>query len=292
MIEVRAAGVNFADLMMRQGLYPEAPPRPFVPGYEVAGLAGDRRVVAVTRFGGYAQRVAVPKSKVFDLPKDVPFEDGAAFLVNALTAWAALEGLARLREGDRVLIHAAAGGVGLMAIQLAKRKTDRIVGVVGSEPKADFVRARGVTPVLRGREEPGGRFDVILNSAGGKSIEEDMNRLAPLGRVVCIGASSVVPRRSRSLFRAIRFLLTQPRFRPIGLQHRNRGILGLNLLPLWDEDRLLRRAAEELLPGLTRDLKPHVDRTFPMERAWEAHIHLHERRNIGKVVLVNPASRS
>lgn len=286
LVDVRACGVNFADVMMRAGLYPEAPKPPFIPGYEVAGLAGGRRVLAVTRFNGYADKVVVPSSKVFDLPEDLSFEEAAGFPVATLTAWAALEGLARVREGDRVLIHGAAGGVGLAAVAIAGRKTDQITGTVGTQEKADFVRHRGVRAVVRDLDPLKGPFDVILNPVGGKSIEEDMGRLAPFGRIVIFGASTVVPPRKRNLFRAVGFLLAQPKFKPIELQHRNLGVMGLNLLKLWDRDELLGRAMTDLLPGAASWLKPHIDRTFPLEKAADAHRHLHDRKNIGKVVLL------
>lgn len=285
LIQVRAAGVNFADLMMRMGLYPEAPPRPFVPGYEVAGIAEGRRVVAVTRFGGYSEKVAVPRRKVFPLPDLLSFEEGAAVPVVYLTAWCALEGIARVRPGDRVLIHSAAGGVGLAAIQLAKRRTDRITGVVGSAEKAEFLRTLGVTPVVRGRDELRGPFDVILNNIGGKSVLQDMNLLAPLGRIVLYGATDVVGGTRRSVFRALGFLMRQPSLKPIWLMNQNKAVGGLNLLQLWDAEEPLQDAMADILSGVGGWLKPRVDRVFPLERAAEAHAYLQARKNIGKVVL-------
>jgi NADPH:quinone reductase-like Zn-dependent oxidoreductase len=290
LVQVRAAGVNFADLMMRMGLYPEAPRPPFVPGFEVAGIAEGRAVMAVTRFGGYAEKVAVPRAKLMTLPRGLNFEEGAAIPVNYLTAWCALEELARVRAGDRVLIHGAAGGVGLAAVQLARRRTDRVTGSVGDETKARFLRDMGVNAVVRGRGEPEGPFDAILNPVGGRSILRDLDRLAPLGRIVCYGASDVVGGEKRSVVRALRFLLSQPRFKPIELMHRNAGVMGLNLLRLWDQEELLARAAREL--ASIEGLRPRVDRAFPLAEAAEAHRHLHARRNIGKVVLaVAPDSR-
>jgi NADPH:quinone reductase-like Zn-dependent oxidoreductase len=285
LVEVRAAGVNFADLMMRTGLYPGAPRPPFVPGYEVAGIAEGRRVLAPTRFGGYAEKLCVPRRNVFPLPEGFSFPEGAAIPVVYLTAWCALEELARLRERDRVLVQAAAGGVGLAAIQIARRRTGRITGVVGSESKAEFLRGLGVTPVVRGRDPVGGPFDVILNSAGGRTIREDMARLAPLGRIVCYGASSVLPGRKRSLLGGVAFLVGQPALKPLDLMSSNRGVMGLNLAHLGDDSEALGNAMKEISSGLGTWLKPRVDRTFPLEQAAAAHRYLHDRMNIGKVVL-------
>ncbi len=285
LVEVRAAGVNFADLMMRAGLYPGAPRLPFVPGYEVAGVAEGRRVLAPARFGGYAEKICVPRRNVFPLPESLSFPEGAAIPVVYLTAWCALEELARLRERDRVLVQAAAGGVGLAAIQIARRKTDRITGVVGSESKAEFLRSLGVTPVVRGRDPIGGPFDIILNSAGGRTIREDMARLAPLGRIVCIGASSILPGRKRSLLGGIAFLMRQPAIKPIALMSANQGVMGLNLAHLRDDSEAFGNAMKEISAGLGTWLKPRVDRTFPLEEAAAAHHYLHDRKNIGKVVL-------
>lgn len=285
LIQVRAVGVNFADLMMRMGLYPEAPPKPFVPGYEVAGVAEGRRVVAVTRFGGYAEKVAVHRSRVFPLPELLSFEEGAAIPVVYLTAWCALEGLARVRSGDRVLIHSAAGGVGIAAIQLAKRRTDKIFGVVGSQEKAEFLRTLGVAPIVRGKDELRGPFDIILNNIGGKSIKQDMKLLAPLGKIVLYGATGVVAGSKRNIFRALGFMMSQPGIKPLWLMNQNKAVGGLNLLQLWDAEEQLSYAMADILSGIGGWLKPRVDKAFPMERAAEAHAYLQDRKNIGKVVL-------
>jgi NADPH:quinone reductase-like Zn-dependent oxidoreductase len=288
LVEVRAAGVNFADLMMRAGLYPGAPPFPFIPGYEVSGIAEGRRVLAAVRSGGYAEKVCVPRGNLLPLPDGLGFEEGAAVPVVYLTAWCALEELARIREGDRVLVHAAAGGVGLAAIQIARRKTDRITGVVGSLSKAEFLRGLGVAPVVRGRDEPGGPFDIILNSAGGRTVREDFGRLAPLGRIICLGVSSILTAPRRSLLRATGFLLTQPSFKPIELMSANRGVMGLNLATLAIEPGRLEGPLRHLASGLGGWLKPRVARAFPLHQAADAHRYLHDRGNIGKVVLTIP----
>lgn len=172
-----------------------------------------------------------------------------------------------------MLIYGAAGGVGLAAVQLARRRTDRVVGVVGSEAKARFLRERGVTAAMR--EPPAGPFDVILNPIGGRTILPDLDLLAPLGRIVCYGVSGLVGGEKRGVVRAVRFLLSQPRLKPIGLMRRNVGVMGLNLLRLWNEKTLLARAAWEL--AAVEGLRPHVDRVFPLSEAAEAHRRLHAR---------------
>jgi NADPH:quinone reductase-like Zn-dependent oxidoreductase len=309
-VGVRAAGINFADLMMRLGLYPEAPARPFVPGYEIAGtileigsdakglpagLVPGAHVLAVTRFGGYAEEVCVPARKVFALPAGWSFEEGAAFPVVFLTAWLALRAMARVREGDRVLIHGIAGGVGLAALQIARAHGARVSGTCGSEEKAAVARARGAEhTILYTKEDipaavrawaPGG-VDIILEPRGGKGLRESLGLLKPTGRVVSFGVREMVsggkPDRLRAALAALRLLWLSP----LRLIQSNAGVFGLNLLRLWNDDELLGWAMRELLEGAAAGTyRPVVDRSFPLEEAGAAHRYLHERRNTGKVVL-------
>lgn len=312
-IRVRAAGVNFADLMMRMGLYPEAPPRPFVPGYEVAGTVAELspeassarpalregdRVLAVTRFGGYAEEVAVPAGKVFPFPESWSFEEAAAFPVGFLTAWIGLREMARVREGDRVLVHAAAGGLGLAAIQIARARGARVAGVCGGSAKAAAVRDQGAELAVDYRSEdvgtsvrrwaPGG-VDVVMESRGGRRLRESLGLLAPAGRVVTYGVSEAVGGTRKRLWTTLRSILPMLWLNPLKLVEANAGVFGLNVLRLWEEDELLDRVASELMAGAREGIyRAVLDRTFPLESAAEAHRHIHERRNIGKVVLTVP----
>lgn len=308
-VQVAAAGVNFADLMMRMGLYPEAPPLPFVPGYEVAGtvteisegaarrrpdLAVGARVAAVTRFGGYADEVVVPGPKVFALPDDFSFIEGAAFPVNYLTAWMALCGMARVRTGDRVVVHGAAGGVGAAAIQIARAAGARVLGTCGGKIKAAAVKRWGAEAVDNRAEDeetairrwaPQG-VDVVLEPRGGRALRRSLRHLRPTGRAVTFGASDVVQGTVRRRVRAGLRLLPFFAVHPLALVRRNQGVFGLNLLALWNEDEVLAEAVADLLRGAASGVyRPRLDITVPLTEAAAAHRRLHERKNIGKVVL-------
>ncbi len=306
-VRVAAAGVNFADLMMRLGVYPDAPPLPAVPGYEVAGVVDavgprletdlvGRPVVAAVRFGGYADVLCLPVRQVFPLPAGVDPLRAAALPVNYLTAWQMLEVMARVREGDVVLVHGAAGGVGLAAVELCRRRGARVIGTA-SPAKHDFLRERGVELVLDSRRERfaaavraacGGRgCDLVLESRAGRWIKESYAALARTGRLVLFGFSAAAPGPRPSLPATLRTLAQVPwlSLNPVRLMNDNRGVMGVNLGRMWDAAAVADWLRE--LVGLlgAGEISPQVDRTFPLERAADAHRHLHERRNIGKVLL-------
>jgi NADPH:quinone reductase-like Zn-dependent oxidoreductase len=306
-IAVRAAGVNFADVMARMGLYPDAPKPPLTLGYEVAGVVervgtsvvgiqpGDR-VVALTRFNGYATHVVVPAAYVFPTAGDV--SDTAALPVNYLTASLALYRLANLSPGETVLIHGAGGGVGIAAIQLARLRNARIIGTA-SPVKHDALRALGVDHAIDSRNGRSDHVlhevrrltnnrgaDIVMDPIGGRSFGTSYRLLAPLGRLVVYGVSAVAPGRRRSWWRAALAVMQLPTFKPVSLMNRNRGVLGLNLAHLWDEREQLAAAMRPLLRDLCEGrLRPVIAKTFPLEHAAAAHDFLQSRANIGKVIL-------
>jgi len=308
-VAVRAAGVNFADVMARMGLYPDAPKPPLVLGYEVAGVVdaigpgvtefqpGDR-VIALTRFGGYATHVVVSAAYVFPCPAGIADTAAASLPVNYLTASLALNRLANLAPGETVLIHGAGGGVGVAAIQLARLRQARIIGTA-STAKHDTLRSFGVDHLIDSRDPNSAHLtaevkrltgnrgaDVILDPVGGKSFETSYRLLAPLGRMVIYGVSAVAPGKRRNWWRAGRAILQLPRFKPMSLMNRNRGVFGLNLAHLWDEREQLRDAMRPLLHDLEAGrLRPVIAAAFPLERAADAHEYLQSRVNIGKVLL-------
>jgi NADPH:quinone reductase-like Zn-dependent oxidoreductase len=303
-IRVAAAGVNFSDLLARQGLYPDAPKPPCVMGYEVAGVIdqvgagvsghgiGDR-VVAMTRFGGQGELVVVPASLAFPLPQGWSVEEGAAFPVVYLTAHHLLVKVAAARAGERVLVHAAAGGVGLAVAELARILDLRMIGLA-SPAKHHVLREYGVVPI-NGRDPrweaavravaPDG-LDVVLDAVGGRHWRRDYRLLAPGGRLVCFGASALSSGARGNVLASAWRLLRWPWFHPLPLMNQNRGVAGVNIGHLWDRGDMLRPQVEALL-GYARagQIRPRVDRVFPLEQAAEAHRYIHERRNIGKVVL-------
>jgi NADPH:quinone reductase-like Zn-dependent oxidoreductase len=285
-IDVRAAGVNFADTMARVGLYPDAPKLPAVVGYEVAGTRVDtgERVMAGTHFGGYASRVVVGEQDVVALPDRLSFEQGAAIPVNYATAWAALVRYGGLQPGERVLVQAAAGGVGIAAIQLARSYGAEVYGAA-SPGKHEAVRAQGAVPVDYGQ---GGlpKFDLIMDAIGGRSFRTSYDLLNPGGRLIAFGASAVMSGEKRNLLTAGRAALRMPRFNLIKQMSASKAVIGLNMLRLWEHAGTLRPWIDPLAE-LMEDgtIEPVVAAAIPFDRAPEAHRLIGERRNVGKVVL-------
>jgi NADPH:quinone reductase-like Zn-dependent oxidoreductase len=291
-IDVRAAGVNFADTMARVGLYPDAPKLPAVVGYEVAGtvVGSGQRVMAGTRFGGYASRVVAGEDDVVPLPDGLSFEQGAAIPVNYATAWAGLIRYGSLQAGERVLIQAAAGGVGIAATQIAKRHGAEVYGTA-SASKHDAIRAQGVDVALdyrkRGWQKGLPHFDVIMDAVGGPSFRSSYRLLNPGGRLVAFGASAVMSGEKRNPLTAARAALRMPRFNLIRQMSASKAVIGLNMLTLWDHAGTLKPWIDPLV-ALMEDgtIQPVVAAAVPFDRAPEAHRMLIERRNVGKVVLI------
>jgi NADPH:quinone reductase-like Zn-dependent oxidoreductase len=305
-IRVEAAGVNFADVLARIGLYPDAPEPPCVLGYEVAGVvdavgpgapelqAGDR-VLAITRFGGYSSVVVVPAEQAVRLPPSLTAAQGAAIPVNYMTAWLLLVRFGNLQPGERVLVHAAAGGVGQAAVQICRLRGATVLGTA-SAAKHERLRESGVEHCIDYRRQDvlaevrrltGGRgVDIVLDAVGGRSFRDSYRCLAPLGRLMVFGMSSFAASTRRRLLPILRGLLATPRFHPLSLINRNRGVFGLNIGHLWSETSLLRGMLEEIV-GLASagTFRPVVDRAFPLEEVGAAHAYLQEHRNFGKVVV-------
>jgi NADPH:quinone reductase-like Zn-dependent oxidoreductase len=310
-IAVKAAGINFADTMARVGLYPDAPKPPCVMGYEVAGeverlgegvsdfAVGDR-VMAGTRFGGQAELITVPADQVLPLPDRLSFEQGAAFPVNYGTAYAALIIMGSLREGDRVLIHAAGGGVGIAATQIARNVGAEIFGTA-SPSKHDAIRAQGVTHAIDYRSQDfeaeamritgGEGVDLVIDALGPTSFRKDYRLLRSGGRLVMYGLSEVTNESGRDIPAALKSLAkmplaTIPWWKSLALMNENKGVFGLNMLKWWEREGSLDRVTEPLMADLEAGrLEPVVAEAFSFERAGEAHEFIAQRRNVGKVVL-------
>ena len=309
-VAVRAAGINFADLMARTGVYPDAPSPPCVVGYEVAGevesvapgvesqAVGDR-VIAGTRFGGYAELVSVPEDQVIPLPDSLSFEQGAAFPVNYGTAYAALVIMGGLKRDERVLIHAAAGGVGIAATQIARRIGAEVFGTA-SPAKHDAIRAQGVEHPIDYRNADfaaeamritgGVGLDLIIDAVGPSSFRKDYAILRAGGRLVMYGLSEVQTGDRRDLPAVLRGLArmplaTMPWWKSLQVMNENKGVFGLNMLKWWDAEGL-DRVLEPLAAGLEGgEYAPVVAEAFPFDRAADAHRFIQARQNIGKVVL-------
>jgi NADPH:quinone reductase-like Zn-dependent oxidoreductase len=310
-IAVKAAGINFADTMARVGLYPDAPKPPCVLGYEVAGevesvgegvsefQVGDR-VVGGTRFGGQAELVTVPEAQAFALPAGLSFEQGAAIPVNYGTAYAALILMGSLRKGDRVLIHAAAGGVGISATQIARNAGAEIFGTA-SPSKHEAIRAQGVDHAIDYRSQDfeaetmritdGEGVDLVIDALGPTSFRKDYRLLRSGGRMVMYGLSEGTTDGKRNIAAMLKSLAsmpsaTMPWWKSLLIMNENKGVFGLNMLKWWDAEGSLDRVLDPLTEDLEAGkLEPVVAEAFPFERAGDAHKFIAERRNVGKVVL-------
>ncbi|MCA1603617.1 MAG: medium chain dehydrogenase/reductase family protein [Pyrinomonadaceae bacterium] len=306
-VNVRAAGINFADILARQGLYPDGPRKPCVMGYEVAGLVekvGEgvdpdlvgMPVVAMTRFGGQSEKVVVQARQLFEKPDSLTFEQAAAIPVNYLTAYALLVAMGGLRAGEAVLIHNAGGGVGLAALDIAKHIGALTYGTA-SPSKHDFLRKRGLDhpidyrtqdwlPVLK-KLTGGHGVELVIDPIGGSHWKKSYRALRHTGRLGMFGVSSASANGLKGKFKLLKAAVQMPRFHPLGLLNKNRGVFGLNLGHMWHEPEKVGEWVLALMEGVQEGwIRPHVDRAFPFEQAGEAHRYIESRKNIGKVVLV------
>lgn len=310
-IAVEAAGLNFADVLGRAGVYPDAPPPPCVLGYEVAGrvdaigsgvdafVAGDR-VVAHTHFGGQADLAVAAASDTIPAPADMAAAEAAAIPVNYGTAYAGLVLMAGTKPGERVLIHTAAGGVGTACVQLARHLGAEVIGTA-SASKHDHVRRQGASHVVDYHTQDvaavvmeitnGEGVDVIMDALGPKSFRVDWRLLRAGGRLVAFGASQIQTGEKRDIIAAVRTVAafpfaTMPWWKGPAMMYENRGVFGLNLKHWWDREgnlaRILTPLRELLQSGVIR---PVVDSTFPFDRAADAHRRLMSGANTGKVLL-------
>jgi NADPH:quinone reductase-like Zn-dependent oxidoreductase len=307
-VRVKAAGLNFAELMARMGLYPAAPKLPAVVGFEVAGIVdqvgtgvtspavGDR-VLALVRFGGHAEAVVFPAAHAIPMPPGMTFEQGAALPVNYLTAYHALFRVGNLSRGQSVLVHMAAGGVGIAATQLARTVPGVTVFGTASAVKHAAIREEGCDHAIdyrtkdyagEVRQLTGGRgVDMVLDALGGDDWKKGYALLRPAGLLVTYGFANMAPGPRRSLLHVARQFLSIPRFSPLALMEDNRGVAGVNMGNLWGEPEMLLGELAALL-DLFREgrIRPRIDSTFPFEQAARAHERLQGRGNVGKVLLV------
>jgi len=274
LVQVRAAGINFLDILIRRGRYPQMPEFPAVLGYELSGeLEDGTRVMALITTGAYAERAAVPRSALVPLPDGASFAEGAGFLLTFLTAYVPLTRQVRLEEGQTVLVHAAAGGVGTATIQVARALGARVVAAAGSREKLDLCRELGAEEAYVYDELPDDlRVDVVVDPVGGELFEAAVPRLRPLGTVVAIGYAGGL----------------WPELQPAQLVGRNVGVQGVYI------GRLLRHAPD-VVAAATRELlelwsagkiRPVVGAELPLAAVEQAHELVESRRSVGKVVLV------
>jgi len=307
-IAVESAGINFADIMARVGMYPDAPKPPCVVGYEVAGTIetvggqvtafqpGDR-VFTSTRFGGYSSKVVAEARQVLPVPEGWSVHEAAGLPVNYLTAYQLLVVMGSIREGSSILIHSAGGGVGTAATQIARIFHAEIYGTASAH-KHDYLKQNGVHHPIDYRSEDfreavmdltGGKgVDLVIDPLGGASWKKSYQSLKPTGRLLMFGVSSMVPGKAKSLLQAVKMLVGVPflQFNPFNLLNQNKGVLGVNVGHLWDEQEMLLSWLRQLLEWADAgSVRPHIDTVFAFEQAAEAHHYIQDRKNLGKVCL-------
>ena len=304
-VKVAYAGINFADLLMRMGFYNPRPPYPFTPGYEVSGVVDavgegvegwtvGQRVVAAMRNGGQASYVLAPSERVIALPDGFSLESAAATPVTYLTAHHMLHHLGHMTSEDSVLIHGGAGGVGTAALQLCRWAGVEKVWSTSSKQKHHVLERYGARAIDRHNEdfasiikqETNGRgVDHILDPIGGDHLRRSLSSLAEGGRLYTYGLSAAAPTSKRSLLKAIFALRKSPKFDPLRLMTRNRGVFGVHM-GTWTDEKVMRQQLQRIIEGIqSGHLEPIIDSVFPAEEVQAAHQHIHDAKNIGKVLL-------
>ncbi|MDX5418899.1 MAG: medium chain dehydrogenase/reductase family protein [Hymenobacteraceae bacterium] len=304
-VEVKAIGLNFADIFAIQGLYSATPKGSFIPGLEFSGVivavgegvkewkVGDR-VMGATKFGGYVSHINIHHSYVIALPADWSFEEGAGFLVQGLTAYYALTELGNLKPGMAVLIHSAAGGVGILANRICKKYGAYTIGTVGRVSKVGFLKKEeDYDEVILRNKDFAGKLNhalgdrplqLIMECIGGKILEQGWKTLAPMGRMVVYGNASFTSHGNRPNYpKLIWKFLRRPKIDPLRLPAENKSLMGFNLIYLYEQTDLM----HQLLDGLQAlQLKPqHIGHVFPFAEMHDA-IHLFQiGKTVGKVVI-------
>ena len=271
-LDVRAAGINFADILIRRGMYPQMPELPHVLGSEVAGDLDGKRVLALPRAaGGYAERVEVDPQWTFSLPDNASYAAGASFLTTYLTAYIPLNHQVQIEGTSTVLVHAGSGGVGSAAIQIAKTLGATVIATASSDEKRAVARGAGADEAVGYDEIDDLRVDVIIDPVGGDVFARSLPLLNPLGSIVAIGFAGG--------------LWQDPSVQ--WLVGRNAAVVGFYLGRLMKlRPELVKGCADELLAMWAREeIDPLVGATFPLGDAGGAHALIESRKHVGKVVL-------
>ena len=281
-IDVARAGVNFADTHQRQDDYLAPAELPLIPGMEVSGQVGEgRRVAALLASRGYAERVAVPEQALVPIPDSVSDDQAAAVLLQGVTAWSILRISARLEAGESVVVHAAGGGTGTLAIQLAKRfGAGRVIALASTEDKRDLALRLGADAVVDSRSEElsaeilvangGEQVDVVLEMAGGPAFDACLATLAPFGRLVTFGLASRQPNKIRNG----------------DLMRTSRAVVGFWLVHLFQRPELLREAIGDVFDAVgSGALEVVIGAVYPLSDVAQAHVEIQERRTQGKLLL-------
>jgi synaptic vesicle membrane protein VAT-1 len=306
-IAVKAAGLNFADILARLGLYRDAPKFPCTLGYEVSGIIDavsptvdaswlGKEVFALTRFKGQAEQVVVGVNQVFEKPASLSFEQAAAIPVNYLTAYQLLLVMGGLKSHETILIHNAGGGVGLAALEFANHIGAETFGTASSG-KHTFLKGRGLHHAIDYRNQDWKAellkltnqrgVDLIIDPIGGSNLRQSYRALCSTGRLGMFGISTVAERGLNGKLQLLKMAAQTPIFHPFELINNNKGVFGVNLGKLWHEHKKLNLWMNDILQGHQEGwINPHVDKVFPFSQVGEAYSYIEERKNIGKVILV------
>ena len=303
-IEVKAIGLNFADLFAIQGLYSATPKGSFIPGLEYSGMVTKKgknvldyeigmRVMGTIRFGAYTTHLNIDPRYIIKLPEDWSFEEGASFIVQSLTAYYSLVELGNIKQDYTVLIHSAAGGVGIYANRIAKIYNAFTIGTIGSESKRNFLinegydeiifRSNNFSKKLRHILEDR-KLNIVLESIGGKIFEDSFKLLAPSGRIIIYGGAQFMSHSAKpDYLKLIPKYLFRPRVDPLSLSNLNKSIMGFNLIYLWDRPNELKVMIKNILEMNLK--KPHVGKVYSFRNLMEALRYFQSGRSTGKVVV-------
>jgi NADPH:quinone reductase-like Zn-dependent oxidoreductase len=307
LVKVKAIGINFADILARKGLYPDAPKPPCVVGYEVSGVIESvgqgvdpskigNPVFALTRFSGYSDKVCVSEKTVFPIPDSLDFERAAVMPVNYLTAYQLVHVMGGLKKRESVLIHNAGGGVGLAALDIALHLGATTYGT-SSAGKHSFLKERGLNHPIDYRNHDflssvldltnGKGVELIIDPIGGKNWKKSYKALRSTGRLGVFGVSTVADSTAGKVVQFVKLLLNTPWYNPLRLMNANKSVFGVNLGHMWKEREKISKWMHEIIEGVEEGwIRPHVDRSFPFEQASDAHAYIEARKNIGKVLLL------
>jgi NADPH:quinone reductase-like Zn-dependent oxidoreductase len=303
-IEVKAIGLNFADLFAIQGLYSATPKGSFIPGLEYSGIVTKKgknvqefeigsRVMGAIKFGAYTTHLNIDPRYIIKLPEDWSFEEGASFIVQSLTAYYSLVELGNIKQDYTVLIHSAAGGVGIYANRIAKIYNAFTIGTIGSESKRNFLinegydeiifRSNNFSKKLRHILEDR-KLNIVLESIGGKIFEDSFKLLAPSGRIIIYGGAQFMSHSAKpDYLKLIPKYLFRPRVDPLSLSNLNKSIMGFNLIYLWDRPNELKVMIKNILEMNLK--KPHVGKVYSFRNLMEALKYFQSGRSTGKVVV-------
>jgi len=303
-VEVKSIGLNFADLFAIQGLYSATPKDSFIPGLEFSGVVlrtgrdvkdfkvADK-IMGAIRFGGYTTHLNIDTRYILKLPDNWSFEEGSAFTVQALTAYYALVELGNIKTNDTVLVHSAAGGVGIYANRIAKKFNAYTIGTIGSESKRNFLFNEGYDDVILRNSDFGKRLkkalgerklNIVLESIGGKIFSDSFKALAPSGRIIIYGGAQFMSHSSRPNYLNVFYkYLTRPKVDPLALSNINKSVMGFNLIYLWERPGELMSMAKEVLKMKINP--PYLGKVYPFEKLVEALRQFQSGKTIGKVVV-------